>query len=354
LASPNFIYRVETTGAGQALNSFELATRLSFFLWASVPDETLLAAAQRGELNTTLERNAQVRRMLRDPRSRSLVEEFAAQWLGWRSLERSTPDPLLFPIADAALLSSMRQESEAFFEAMLREARPLDEFLAADFAFVDERLALLYGIEGVRGEGVRRVPVRSAARGGLLGQAALLTATSNPTRTSPVKRGKWILETLMGKSVPPPPPGVGVLDENRQAGSAATMREQLELHRGVQECASCHVQLDPLGFALEGFDAIGRKRSRDGDFAVDDRGELADGRALDGATGLVRYLIDSGEFPRALANALFSYALGRAPNLAERRELRELVDSLSAKQRTLPDLIERLCSHSAFGLPAPH
>lgn len=344
LASPNFLYKVERAQAKGAELAFQFATRLAFFLWASVPDAELLDAARSGALRRPEERARQVRRLLRDARARALVTEFAAQWLGWRALAHATPDRKLFPEADAALLDSMRQESEAFFEAMLREERPLAEFFAPGFAFVDERLAKLYGMEGVTGEGVRRVPLEAGVRGGLLGQAALLTITANPTRTAPVKRGKWLAETLLGRRVPPPPPGVGVLDEGT-AAAPASLREQLARHRADPDCATCHDELDPLGFALEGFDALGRART---DPELDTKGELADGTVLAGAEGLRAYLLASDEFPRALAEALFLYALGREPGPAERARLHRSLADLPAERRTLGGVIELVCAQPAF------
>lgn len=344
LASPNFLYKVERESATPRELGFQFAARLSFFLWASVPDEELLDATKSGALARAEERTRQVRRLLRDARSRALVTEFAAQWLGWRSLYSTTRDRTLFPEADTALRDSMVQESEAFFEAMLREERPLSEFFAADFAFVDERLARLYGLEGISGAGVRRVPLADGVRGGLLGQAALLTITANPTRTAPVKRGKWIAETLLGRRVAPPPPGVGVIDEST-AATPATLREQLERHRADPDCAVCHDELDPLGFALEGFDALGRARTDPG---LDTRGELPDGTVLAGAEGLRAYLLQSDEFPRALAEALFTYALGREPDPRERERLRASLNALPATRRTVAALVELVCAQPAF------
>lgn len=348
LASPHFLYRVEATAIGEELGDFELATRLSYFLWASAPDPRLLKLAADGELQHASARSAEIRRMLRDARSRSIVEEFAAQWLGWRALESTTPDPRAFPDADSALTSSMRQESEAFFEAMLREDRDLDEFIDADFTFVDARLAKLYGMEGVEGDGLRRVRILDEVRGGLLGQAALLTVSSNPTRTSPVKRGKWILETLLGSRVPPPPPGVDALEESTGSGARLRLREQLELHRSKQECAGCHVRLDPLGFALEGFDAIGRLRTHDGDVELDVRGVTADGTELNGVGDLKRYLLERGAFPRALGRALFAYALGREPSRSEDRALLIDIDAIDPRSRNLAAVIDLVCKQPAF------
>ncbi len=348
LASPHFIYRIETTNSAETLSAYELATRLSYFLWASAPDMRLLEIAASGELLDETVRAREIQRLLRDARSRSLVEEFAGQWLGWRALERATPDLHTFPAADEALLASMRQESEAFFEAMLREDRPLEEFLDADFTFVDERLARLYGMEGIVGEGMRRIHLTDRERGGLLGQAAILTATSNPTRTSPVKRGKWVLETLLGSRVPPPPPGVGALSEPVAGVVPKTLREQLDLHRSKEDCASCHDRLDPLGFALEGFDAIGQRRTHEGALEVDARGTFADGTQVDGVVALKHYLKSRNAFPQSLARALFLYAIGRAPTRGEERELQRAVDGLSATQRSVSSVIEIVCRQPAF------
>jgi len=343
LASPHFLYEVERADARGAERAYALATRLAGFLWASVPDEELLDAAARGALAQPEERARQVRRMLRDARARSLVTEFGAQWLGWRRLAQATPDRQRFPAADAALLDSMRQECEAFLEAMLREERPLAELLTADYAFVDERLARLYGLAGVEGEGVRRVPLPEGTRGGLLGLAALLTVTSNPTRTSPVKRGKWVAETLLGRRVPPPPPGAGVLAE-AAAATPATLREELERHRAEPDCAVCHAELDPLGFALEGFDALGAARREE----VDVHAELPDGTRLDGVDGLRRYLLASDALAPALAEALFVYALGREPEPAERRRLQAKVAALPDERRTFAGLVELVARQPAF------
>ncbi|MBK8180785.1 MAG: DUF1592 domain-containing protein [Planctomycetes bacterium] len=348
LASPNFLYRVETPAPGEALTDFELATRLSYFLWAGPPDAALLREAAAGRLVDPKVLLSETHRMLLDARASSLAQDFAAQWLGWRALRSATPDLRTFPEADRALLDSMVRESEAFFEAMLRENRPLDQFLRADFAFVDGRLAKHYGIPGVEGPGLQRVHVDDGERGGLLRQASLLAVTSNPTRTSPVKRGKWILETLLGSSVPPPPPGVGVLEEAGGAGADLSLRERLELHRSLPECASCHARLDPLGFALEGFDAVGRRRSDEEGRPLDARGVLADGTPVDGVESLERVLLESGAFPRALARALFSYAMGRAAEREELRHLGSAVDALPAEARTLGALIEIVVRMPAF------
>lgn len=352
LASPNFLYRVERTRDGGGIDGYERATRLAYFLWASAPDEALLESARSSRLDTDAEYLAQIERLLKDARSRSLVEEFAAQWLGWRTLEESRPDPRTYPEADAALLASMRQECEAFFEAMLREPRPLEQFLDADFVFVDPRLARLYGIEGVRGEGLRRVAVPRGSRGGLLGQAGLLTATSNPTRTSPVKRGKWVLETLLGEVVPPPPPGVGALVEGSAGESPASLHAQLALHRADPACASCHAALDPLGLAMENFDAIGRWRElsakREEAAARDAANALDDGTALAGVEDLRRYLVARDRFPRALLRALFAYALGREATRTEERQLLARFESLPRSERTVAAAIHAVCLHPSF------
>jgi hypothetical protein len=344
LASPHFLYEVERADARGPERLLELATRLAGFLWASVPDDELLDSAAIGALARSDELERQVERMLRDARARALVTEFGAQWLGWRELARASPDRRRFPTADAALLDSMRQECEAFLEAMLREARPLEELVAAEFAFVDGRLAALYGIEGVEGDGVRRVPLPDTTRGGVLGQAGILTVTSNPTRTAPVQRGKWILETLLGRRVPPPPPGVGVLTEAADE-TPADLRAELARHRAEPDCAVCHAELDPFGLALEGFDAIGRARPAS---ELDVRTELPDGTAIDGVEGLRRYLLASGQLAPALAEALFVYALGREPAPSERERLRAGVGELPAAARTLPGMIHLVTRQPAF------
>ena len=318
LVSPHFLFRVEDDRTGDVespireLNDFELASRLSYFLWSSMPDDELFALASRGELRQEPVLVAQVRRMIADPKSASLVDQFAAQWLNLRNLEEVTPDPNRFPGFDADLKRAMRRETELLFDAVMREDLRITEFLTADFTFVNQRLSEHYGIEGVQGDAFRRVGLPADQRIGLLTQASILTLTSNPTRTSAVKRGKWIMENILGTPPPDPPPNVPELEEAQRASQAATLREQLVLHRQNAVCASCHVQMDELGFGFENFDPIGRWRELDGGKPVDSAGELPSGERFQGPIELVKILSQRDKaFAEALARKMLTYALGR-------------------------------------------
>lgn len=277
-----------------------------------MPDDELFALAAEGKLrqNDVLEK--QVRRMLADTKSQALVENFGGQWLELRSLDIRTPDLTQFSEYTPALRNAMRKETEMFLASVMREDRSVMELLSADFTFVNEPLAKLYGIEGVSGEEFQRVSLTGTPRGGLLTQASMLTITSNPGRTSPVKRGKWILENILGTPPPPPPPNVPELKEN-EAAVVGTLREKLEQHRANPICASCHYRMDPLGFALENFDAIGRFRQTDHGAAIDNSGKLPSGEEFKGAADLRKILISarSGEFLQCLSEKLLTYALGR-------------------------------------------
>jgi hypothetical protein len=259
LANPRFIFRVEqqpqTTNEVYRVSDVDLASRLSFFLWGTLPDQELLKAAGDGTLRNAAVLDKQVRRMIADPRSRALSTRFAAQWLRLQDVDKVRPDGLLYPNWDGSLTESFVRETELFFDSIVRENRSVLDLITADYTFVNERLARHYGIPNISGSRFRRVALGDSPRRGLLGQGSFLTATSAGNRTSPVKRGKWILETLLGSRVPPPPPGVGALSEPAPGEAPKSFREQLDLHRSKQECASCHDRLDPLGFALEGFDA---------------------------------------------------------------------------------------------------
>jgi hypothetical protein len=313
LVSPSFLFRVERDpppGLVRDLDDVELASRLATFLWSSLPDDALFREAAAGRLHTDRQLVAAANRLLADARSDRLVDTFVSQWLQLGSLDDFTPDPGRFPTFDAALKASMRGETEAFFRAIKREDRSVLECLDADSTFVDERLARHYGIAGVTGPEFRRVSVDPRERGGLLGQAAILAVTSNPTRTSPVKRGKWILENLFAAPPPPAPPDVPELDGGGPL--TGTLRERMEQHRANSACASCHRLMDPLGFGLETYDAIGAWRTRDGDAPVDASGSLPDGRRFDGPAELRRILKDrTDEFRRCFAEKLMTYALGR-------------------------------------------
>jgi mono/diheme cytochrome c family protein len=314
LASPRFLYLVEPEDAraDRPLDDHELASRLSYFLWSSMPDDALFAEARAGTLRANL--RPEVSRMLADPKAEAFVANFVGQWLQLRRLAGATPDPGLFPGFDDALRASMRRETELYFAHILRENRSVLELIDSDFTFLDGRLARHYGIAGVEDDGgFRRVDLADGRRGGVMTQASVLTLTSNPNRTSPVKRGQWVLQQLLGTPPPPPPPDVPKLDEGARAAGAASLRERLEVHRANPACASCHSQMDPLGFALENYDAIGRWRTRDGEFPIDASGSLAGGPAFAGADELKRLLATSAskQFSRCLVENLLTYALGR-------------------------------------------
>lgn len=352
LAAPHFLYRAEPDPPGargvRALDAWELATRLSYFLWSTLPDAELFAAAADGSLLQPEVLDAQLARMLQSPRARALADNFAAQWLQLRSLDRIHPDPAQFPEFDDALRQDMRDETLAFFEAVLREDRDLRELLDGRFSYLNERLARLYGIPGVQGAALREVSLEGTPRRGLLTQASILAVTSNPTRTSPVKRGKWVLDNVLGAPPPPPPPGVPVLDESPQASAAAPLRERLQRHRADPDCAVCHAKMDALGFGLEQFDALGRFREQDGAYAVDARGSLPDGRSFDGAAQLAEALAADGAFLRCLSEKLLVYALGRGLEPADRATVDRILAGLDPARPTLSDILRAIVHSDAF------
>jgi hypothetical protein len=319
LVSPQFLFLVEPEAATEdrLLNEYELATRLSYFLWSSMPDDELFRHAHDGTLRKNL--RGQVARMIDDPKAGALVRNFTGQWLQLRKLAGAAPDPELFPDFDDDLREAMREETEQFFADVVSRDGSVLEFLDTSHTFINERLAGHYRIEGVSGAEFRRVALAGRQRGGLLTQASVLTVTSNPNRTSPVKRGQWILEQLLATPPPPPPPNVPKLDESRDVAQAATLRERLETHRSNPECAACHQRMDPLGFALENYDAVGRWRISDGDFPVDPSGKLTDGRRFADARELAQLLkAEPKRFCRALIKSLFMYALGRGLDSQDR------------------------------------
>lgn len=358
LCSPHFLFRVEAGGVEGAagdvvpLPGAALAQRLSFFLWGSGPDETLAAAAQKGALGSATGLLAEVDRMLRDPRAEALATDFAGQWLELRNLADRTPDPARFPGFDDDLRASLRRETELLFLAVLRDERDVRDLLDCEFTHVDARLAAFYGLERPTGaDGFVRValPAAQRDRGGVLGQGSVLAVTSNPTRTSPVKRGRWVLENLLGQPPPPPPPGNDTLKNEAAVDSTKTFREQLAQHRERRECAVCHVRMDALGFALEHYDAIGRFRARDAGGPVDSSGELPDGRRLDGIGDLKRVLREDPAFVRTLTRKLFVYAVGRDARPQDRLRLDLRVDELLLQGRvTLKDLVRVVVQDDAF------
>ncbi len=320
LASPKFIFRVERDPPGEPsvhrITDVELASRLSFFLWSSIPDDELLSAAIQGQLQnpTVLER--QVRRMLADPKAEALVANFAGQWLHLRNVPNVLPNSDLFPDFDDNLRQSMRRETELFFESIIREDHNVLDLLTADYTFVNERLARHYGIPDIYGSRFRRVAITDDARKGLLGQASILSVTSHAERTSPVVRGKFILENILGTPVPPPPPDVPLLKETAPGETPKTMREQMAEHRANPACATCHKIMDPIGFALENFDAVGEWRMREAGGAIDASGELADGTKIDGAVALRQALVRQPEmFAGTLTEKLLTYGVGPRPRL---------------------------------------
>lgn len=318
LANPQFVFRFERTpegvtpGTNFRVSDLELASRLSYFLWSSAPDDQLIALATRGKLKDPAVLEQQVKRMIADPRSEALAINFAGQWLYLRNLQDAQPDIMLFPDFNSNLAQSMRRETELFFDSILREDHNIVDLITADYTFVDENLARLYRIPNVEGNRFRRVLITDNNRRGLLGQASILTVTSYANRTSPVVRGKWVLENLLGAPPPKPPPNVPPLKENAEGSKALPVRARLEQHRSNPVCAACHTMMDPIGFALENFDAIGAWRTRDGDADIDASGQLVDGTKVNGPASLRQALVNhSDAFIRTFTEKLLTYALGR-------------------------------------------
>ncbi|MEO6811323.1 MAG: DUF1592 domain-containing protein [Isosphaeraceae bacterium] len=351
LVSPHFLFRVEYDDdeAAHPLNDYELAARLSYFLWSSMPDEELFTLAAEHKLQNNDVLDAQVRRMLNDPKASALVENFAGQWLQIRNLKTLNPDPGQFPNFDEALRSAMIRETELFFQAILTEDRSLLDFLDADFTFLNERLAKHYGIKGVRGEEFRRVPLTDPRRGGILTQASILTITSNPTRTSPVKRGKWILEQVLGAPPPPPPPDVPELLEGKDARLSGSLRQRMEQHRVDPGCASCHVRMDPLGFGFENFDPIGAWREQDEGLPIDPSGVLPSGQTFQGPAELKAILkTKDAEFARCLAEKMLTYALGRGLEYPDKCAVDRITATLSSDQYRLTRLVREIVKSDPF------
>jgi mono/diheme cytochrome c family protein len=339
LASPEFLFRVEPDPATgkrvYQLGDLALASRLSFFLWSSLPDEQLIAIAAQGRLRQPAVLDAQVRRMLADPRSKTLIDNFAEQWLHLRNLKNSNPDLGAFPDFDDNLRQAMREETELFFDSIMREDRSVMDLLNADYTFVNERLARHYGIPNIYGSRFRRVPVANEARRGLLGQASILTVTSYPNRTSPVERGKWILTNLLGVPPQPPPPNIPPLPESGSEGKTVSLRERMERHRANPVCAGCHRAMDPIGFAMENFDGIGRWRVREDGQAIDASGTLFTGAKLDGVNGLRQELSRRPDvFVGVLTERMLTYAVGRGLEYYDMPAVRTIVrDARTSKYR---------------------
>jgi hypothetical protein len=356
LASPQFLFRVEEVptrlaGTTYKLGDYELASRLSFFLWGSGPDAELLTLAGQGRLGTPGGLLAQARRMIADPRSDALSTRFAAQWLRLQDLERTTPDPILFPYADQTLASALERETELFFDSLVREDRSLLELLTADYTFVNDRVARHYGIPNVTGQHFRRVPVPDHRRG-ILGHGSVLTLTSIADRTSPVMRGKWVMEVLLGTPPPPPPPNVPALEETKgtnASGRQLTVRERMEQHRSNPACTSCHRVIDPMGLALENFDATGRWRIKDGPATVDAAGTLFDGSTVDGPAGLREAVLRHKDaFLQSFTESLMTYALGRRVEASDMPTVRRIIRDAAAKDYRIGAFIGGVIESAAF------
>ncbi len=358
LCSPKFLYRVESDDSPDAsdvqpLDDYQLASRLSYFLWSTMPDDELLDLADRGQLAAGLD--GQVRRMLSDPRADALVSSFAMQWLQLKRIEFISPDGGLFPTFDNALRTAMMQETELFVGAVFREDRSILELIDSDSTFVNGPLAKHYALEddyrkaGGTGKDFRRVPTADRTRGGLVSQAGILTATSNPTRTSPVKRGRWVLEQLLGEPPPPPPPNVPELPDDGGVSATASLRERMEVHRRNASCAGCHARMDAIGFSLENYDAVGGFRIKDGTFAIDAGGSFPDGTTFSGPAGLKDVLLArKREFCRCLTEKMMTFALGRGLEPADRPTVERIIDRLESNDHKVSVLVSGIVASDAF------
>jgi hypothetical protein len=362
LVSPEFLFRVEldsrakSSGAGSDVSAggsligdFELASRLSYFLWGSMPDDELWRSAVDGSIRKADALDRQIRRMLRDPKAQALVDNFAGQWLQLRNLKAISPDRGRFPNFDEPLREAMVHETETFFGAVMRGDLSILDFLDADYTYLNERLARHYGVPGVKGAQFRRVKLKGKERGGLITQASILTVTSNPTRTSPVKRGKWVLEQLLGTPPPPPPPNVPLLNEDQKALTAATLRLRMEQHRAKASCAVCHSKLDPLGFGLENFDAVGAWRDKDDGAPIDSSGTLPSGESFRGPRELKALLkARTPEFVRCLAEKMLTYAIGRGLEETDHCAVDQIVKTLDASHHRFSALVLAIVKSDPF------
>ena len=359
LVSPDFLFRRESDpadvapGEAYAISDIELASRLSFFLWSSIPDDELLATAERGELRDPAILSAQVRRMLADVRARALVDNFGGQWLYLRNINFVTPDTKAFPDFDANLREAMSREMSLFLESQMREDHSVLTLMTADYTFVNDRLARHYGIPNIYGNHFRRIQLTDDLdmRHGLLGKGSLLTVTSYAHRTSPVLRGKWLLENVLGTPPPPPPPDIPALEENDEAGlNARSVRDRLEQHRANPVCASCHNVMDPLGFALENFDAIGRWRSSsEAGTPIDASGILSDGTEVNGPATLREAFVTRGDnFLTTVSEKLLTYAIGRGVESFDGPAIRQIVDDAAQEEYRWSALITGIVQSTPF------
>lgn len=371
LVSPKFLFRVELDDRPDstdphAIDEFQLASRLSYFLWSSMPDDELFDLAKKKQLTANLD--AQVRRMLKDPKAQSLVDNFAMQWLQLKRLKSFAPDTSMFPQFDDRLRQSMQKETELFFAAVMHEDRSILDLIDSDFTFLDRNLAQLYGIADTAGNRVgqkttrpggkqfsrnefERVSLADKQRGGILTQASVLTVTSNPTRTSPVKRGRFILDQILGTPPPPPPPDVPQLSETKEAALSGSLRQRMVEHRANPACANCHARMDPIGFAFENFNAIGGFRQKDGGFAIDPSGTLPDGNSFSGVEQLKSILKDKKRlFARCLTEKMLTYALGRGVEYYDRRAVNEICNTLDKNDYKFSTLIIEIAKSDPFRL----
>jgi hypothetical protein len=357
LASPDFLFRMEEPAGEVAedgtfpLNDLDLASRLSFFLWGAAPDDELLQLAQAGVLSEDANLEAQVRRMLADPRAESLGSRFAHMWLRLQDLDKVHPDALRFPDFYQQLADDMTEETERFFVNLIREDRSFFDILTADYSFMNERLARHYGIPGVTGDHFRRVEYANDDRRGVLGHGSILTLTSHANRTSPVLRGKWIMEVMLGTPPPPPPPNVPELEEEAAAedGRLLTVKEKMEMHRANPSCNSCHVMIDPLGLALENFDVTGAWRIRDNGMPIVVEGELYDGTPLQGPNDLRSALLKRKEsLVRGFTENLLAYALGRRTEYFDMPTIRSIEARAAAEDYRMSSFILGVVESPAF------
>lgn len=364
LCSPKFLFRLELDDRPQTedpkpIDEFHLASRLSYFLWSSIPDDELLELAEKNQLTASLEE--QVKRMLADPKATELATNFGSQWLQIQRLETATPDPERFPTYNSKLRADMLKETELFLESIFREDRSILELLNADYTFLNQRLSGHYEIwrdeqgEPIKGHTFRRVALNSEnnyfKRGGILTQASILTVTSNPTRTSPVKRGRWVLEQILGTPPPPPPPDVPELEEEHDAITGTTLRERLEQHRDDPGCANCHAKMDPIGFAMENYDAIGKFRKKDGEQDIDTAGQLPDGTSFQNISDLRQILIDrKTQFARCLTEKMLIYALGRGLEYYDRPTIDRIVTALETNDYKFSVLVTKIVKSDPFRL----
>ena len=371
LVSPKFLFRMELDDrpdapAAHPLTDYQLASRLSYFLWNTMPDDELFRLAAKNELSANLE--AQVRRMLKDSRSRTLVESFAMQWLQLKRISFVAPDGGLFPSFNQRLRQAMLQETQMFLESILREDRPVLDLVSSDYTFLNERLAKHYGIndtngnrigekpskpggQPIRGDAFVRVSLQDTDRGGILTQGSVLTVTSNPTRTSPVKRGRWVLEQILGQPPPPPPPNVPELQENAQAVASGSLKQRMEQHRSNPACANCHARMDAIGFALENFNAVGAWRTKDGSFDVDPSGTLPDGTAIKGVSDLKKTILAKKDlFARCVIEKMLIYAIGRGLEPYDDRAVEKAVGAVSKNNYRFSSVVAEIVKSDPFRL----